>query len=554
MMDLTPEFPTLSSVVQSGDPSSRILISCAGHAVRTSPPSPTATFPSAVTLIDELDQIPVPSVAHLAIDEIDDQATIKSLSAQILALKQQLSSKDEVIHSMGNHQGKATEQPKWSSVVAQSSSGESPMTLSYFPPVVTAEKPVVYLPPSVEAKGCQQWADCVVGYFLDKKVHFKLVKDIVTNIWRKFGIYEVLSNDRGFYFFKFSHGDAIRKLIEAGPWLIAGKLMILKPWRPQMSLEKKQLSKIPIWEQFSSIPLEFWNEEGLSRIASAIGVPLYADDTTENCQRLSFARICVEVDVRTELLDSVEVVNAAGVSCEIPVKYSWKPIRCSKKAAEVVSNSTPIVSDPSGPEVGSTGAVAKVILEGGSSKTPHNSSGIPCSPQLVINANPSRVGRPNGLRSPLRPSGIPRIATPVSHPKVLPCLPQTGGDQKSTRLQICDDAAIEQVVNRYSRGPDLVVDTKPGMPTLVDSFFPSENDLGDIGFITSPSASNRFSPLSGKVVEATGATSSSVAPDVVDSMPGHVDDVLPLNGKAVAPPLPKGGRAKARGKGGNKKS
>lgn len=398
-------------------------------------------------------------------------------------------------------------------------------------------------------------------------MHFKLVKDIVTNIWRKFGIYDVLSNDQGFYFFKFSHGDAIRKLIEAGPWLIAGKLMILKPWRPQMSLEKEQLSKIPIWVQFSSIPLEFWNEEGLSRIASALGVPLYADDMTENCQRLSFARICVEVDVSTELLASVEVVNAAGVSCEIPVKYSWKPTkcsfckvfghsdaRCSKKAAEVVINSTPVVAEPSGPEVGSTGDVAMVVPGDGSSKSPPNSTGIPCSPQPATTANPSRVGRPNVLGSPFRSSSIPRLAKPVSHPKVLPCTPQFVGNQNFARLQICDDAAIERVVNQYSRGPDLVVDTNPGTLTLVDSFFPSDNDLGDIGFITSPSASNRFSPLSGKVVDATGATSSSVAPDVEDSMPGRVDDVLPLNGKAVAPPLPKGGRGKAKGKGGNKKS
>lgn len=72
-----------------------------------------------------MEQINVVSVAHLAIDEADDPAMrqIKSLSTEILVLKEQLCSKDEVIHSMGNNQSKATEQPKWSSVVAQSSSG-----------------------------------------------------------------------------------------------------------------------------------------------------------------------------------------------------------------------------------------------------------------------------------------------------------------------------------------------------------------------------------------------------------------------------------------------
>lgn len=136
-------------------------------------------------------------------------------------------------------------------------------------------------------------------------------------------------NDSGFFFFRFSKENAIRKVIESGPWLIASNPMILQQWRPQMRLEKEQLSTLPIWVQFRSIPLEFWNEEGLSYIASAIGKPLYADAMTEKCQCLSFAKICVEVDVSSELLHIVEVVNARGESCDISVKYPWKPSKCS---------------------------------------------------------------------------------------------------------------------------------------------------------------------------------------------------------------------------------
>lgn len=69
--------------------------------------------------------------------------------------------------------------------------------------------------------------------------------------------------------------------------------------------------------------------EGLSHIASAIGKPLYANELTEKCKRLSFAKICVEVDVSSELLTTVEVVNARGESCDISVKYPWKPSKCS---------------------------------------------------------------------------------------------------------------------------------------------------------------------------------------------------------------------------------
>ncbi|XP_058190906.1 uncharacterized protein LOC131308106 [Rhododendron vialii] len=118
--------------------------------------------------------------------------------------------------------------------------------------------------------------------------------------------------------------------MEAGPWHVAGKLLILKPWEPQMVLTKEKLSTIPVWVQFSKIPLEFWTEQGLSYIASALGKPLYADDMTEKGKRLSFAKICVEIHVDTPLLDVVEVEYANGASAFINVKYPWKPSRCSE--------------------------------------------------------------------------------------------------------------------------------------------------------------------------------------------------------------------------------
>lgn len=220
--------------------------------------------------------------------------------------------------------------PKWVDVAAPTSvpSDSSRMNLSYYHPHVRDSKVVVCPPQDVVDLGSDLWTGCVVGYFLDKKAPFPLVKSIVTRIWEKFGIYEVLANDQGFFFFKFSKADACT-VMEAGPWHVAGKLLILKPWEPQMVFTKEKLSTIPVWVQFSHIPLEFWAEQGLSYIASALGKPLYADDMTEKGKRLSFAKICVEIHVDTSLLDVVEVEYANGASAFIHVKYPWKPSRCS---------------------------------------------------------------------------------------------------------------------------------------------------------------------------------------------------------------------------------
>lgn len=115
--------------------------------------------------------------------------------------------------------------------------------------------------------------------------------------------------------------------MDAGPWLFGDKLLVLKEWSPQLCLVKEQLAKVPIWAQFYQVPLKLWSEAGLSYVASAVGVPLHADSLTEECQRLSYAKICVEVDVGSDLPDTVNV-EYDGKEVTIGVKYPWKPVKC----------------------------------------------------------------------------------------------------------------------------------------------------------------------------------------------------------------------------------
>ena len=58
-----------------------------------------------------------------------------------------------------------------------------------------------------------------------------------------------------------------------------------------MSLEKAQMTRIPIWAQFYNASLEYWTAIGLSYIASSIGKPLYAHLFTESCKKISYARV-----------------------------------------------------------------------------------------------------------------------------------------------------------------------------------------------------------------------------------------------------------------------
>ncbi|KAL6997446.1 hypothetical protein U1Q18_007573 [Sarracenia purpurea var. burkii] len=173
----------------------------------------------------------------------------------------------------------------------------------------------------------QPWQSCLVGYFLDADFAFGRVRATAMSLWKNEGLVEVHDNDSGIFFFKFRSLQEMDNVMEKGPWHFYGKLLILRKWRKRLRLSKEAFSKVPIWVKFLGLPLEFWNDACLSRIASAIGVPLFLDKATDSKLCISYARICIEVDASKPLTHSV-VVRCEGEAVEIPVVYQGLPPMC----------------------------------------------------------------------------------------------------------------------------------------------------------------------------------------------------------------------------------
>ncbi|XP_028063083.1 uncharacterized protein LOC114266401 [Camellia sinensis] len=70
--------------------------------------------------------------------------------------------------------------------------------------------------------------------------------------------------------------------------------------------------------------MEYWDDKGLSRIASKIGVPLFMDYLTSSSNRISFARVCLEINVDSELPQHF-FVRCEEEVVEIKVEYQGIP-------------------------------------------------------------------------------------------------------------------------------------------------------------------------------------------------------------------------------------
>ena len=161
-------------------------------------------------------------------------------------------------------------------------------------------------------EGSKKWDLTLVGYFVGLKMNYNEISGHLRRMWRSYQLAEIISNECGLLFIKFRSVEGMNFVLENGPWLVDGKPFFVQKWEAGLCMERPEPSKVPIWVKILNVPLEAWNVQGISRIASGIGNPIIMDRiTTSMCEkaygRASFARVLIEVDASIGLVDNVEV-------------------------------------------------------------------------------------------------------------------------------------------------------------------------------------------------------------------------------------------------------
>lgn len=106
--------------------------------------------------------------------------------------------------------------------------------------------------------------------------------------------------------------------------------MIVKKWNRDFEFKEEILRVIPVWVRLPNLPLHCWGEEALSRIVSAIGVPILADECTTKQLKVSYARVLVEVDVTQDFVKDIKVRDNTGKEFWQKAIPEWRPFYCRK--------------------------------------------------------------------------------------------------------------------------------------------------------------------------------------------------------------------------------
>ncbi|XP_022024369.1 uncharacterized protein LOC110924683 [Helianthus annuus] len=206
-------------------------------------------------------------------------------------------------------------------------------------PSETREDADVVIPREVVQKAQDKLENVLYGYFLGSRLPFPVVEYYAKNVWAKFGFTKLMMNAGGFFFFKFETKEGMLNVLEGGPWLIRKIPLFLNIWTPSVSLKKDGIKTVPVWIKLHNVPLAVYTDEGLSLLASKLGVPkrldaYTADMCADNWGRTSFARAMIELSADNELKEHIVLaipkLDEDGFLLEkVNVEYEWKPQRCS---------------------------------------------------------------------------------------------------------------------------------------------------------------------------------------------------------------------------------
>nr|GEV90011.1 hypothetical protein [Tanacetum cinerariifolium] len=127
---------------------------------------------------------------------------------------------------------------------------------------------------------------------------------------------KIMMNSKGFFFFKFESWAGLEAVLEGGPWLIRKSPIILKKWSMDTRLLKEELTRIPIWVKLHDVPIQVFEEDDISLIATS-----------------SFSLCLIDVNSEADLVDIVTIcipsLTGDGFTKEtICVEYEWRPPRC----------------------------------------------------------------------------------------------------------------------------------------------------------------------------------------------------------------------------------
>ncbi|KAL8542689.1 hypothetical protein ACS0TY_003534 [Phlomoides rotata] len=124
-------------------------------------------------------------------------------------------------------------------------------------------------------------------------------------VWNIAGNLELIPLNRGSYTIRFSLLVDRDRVFKRRYWPLQPGALCLQSWKQDFNPNRVCTSLAQVWVRISDLPLEYWQPAILEAMASACGTLLKIDDRTLHRKMGHYARILVEIDMKTDLIAKI---------------------------------------------------------------------------------------------------------------------------------------------------------------------------------------------------------------------------------------------------------
>lgn len=99
-----------------------------------------------------------------------------------------------------------------------------------------------------------------------------LVHEVVSKAWNLKGPLKVVSAGKNLFVFSFEQESNLHHAYSRRPWTLKGAHLLLKDWKPYLTLDEIDFTTSTFWVQVHGLPSAWQFEDNLRRIGMAVSI------------------------------------------------------------------------------------------------------------------------------------------------------------------------------------------------------------------------------------------------------------------------------------------
>jgi hypothetical protein len=152
------------------------------------------------------------------------------------------------------------------------------------------------------------------------------LKEWVNKTWSEG--HELFFCSKGFFIVNFSTEAECQRVLEQGPWFWGRSGLSMQRWFPEFNPLTMTAMTTPVWVRLPNLPLHFYSASFLPTLGNALGRFIKIDTDRITKGFVTFARLCVEIDLSQGLPDRILIDWGDGDPFIQMVDYENTAFRC----------------------------------------------------------------------------------------------------------------------------------------------------------------------------------------------------------------------------------